>query len=384
MMKNNYKIFDGYIEGYYGRLLSWSDRKRIVDKLKDKKMNFYFYAPKEDDRHRLHWKEEYDKSWIEEFISFNKYAQLNNINLIIGFAPGLSFSFSDFLQKKSKHKISKDLKILLKKINSFLKIAVIDIALLFDDLPNNFEKLNGKISEGLVHAELANTLSSILKKPIYVVPRIYANQLLGEDKKYLIDYGNIINKENITFFSGKNIVSKKIDKKSLANLRKIIPTEIIIWDNFYANDYCPRRLFLGPLTGRSEIDNIMINATGLIETDLLILDIVKATKNLLYPRESWKKVLKQHKIPRQFLSISKYFLKPDFGDKPSLKNYEILDINLKNIDYLLWKWKSPLSREWYSFLLILKHDLELLNNNFNSERIIKTQTKPLANYILNK
>jgi hypothetical protein len=47
----------------------------------------------------------------------------------------------------------------------------------------------------------------------------------------------------------------------------------------------------------------------------------------------------------------------------------------------LWSWKSELSREWYPCLFGLKHDLQLYQNNLTSERLIKTQTKALAQYL---
>ena len=37
----------GYIEGYYGKLLSWKNRKLIISSLQKNNMNTYFYAPKE-------------------------------------------------------------------------------------------------------------------------------------------------------------------------------------------------------------------------------------------------------------------------------------------------------------------------------------------------
>ena len=45
MKKNNYyeKKTLGYIEGYYGKLLSWENRKLIVNSLKKNNMNTYFY-----------------------------------------------------------------------------------------------------------------------------------------------------------------------------------------------------------------------------------------------------------------------------------------------------------------------------------------------------
>lgn len=382
-MQNNYKPLNGYIEGYYGRLLNWEERDRIIVKLKKNKMNFYFYAPKEDDKHRLNWKIKYDTLWKKKFNQFCLKAKSNNIKIIVGISPGLNFDFLDFKEQISNNRISKDFQILLKKILEFLNFGATEVGLLFDDLPNNFKNKYGyNFSEGFIHAELANRLSIFLKKPIFVVPRIYADQLIVEDKNYLQDYGKNINKENITFYSGKNIVSNKVSKHFLYKLSKIIPTKIVIWDNFYANDYCPRRLFLGPLIGRTEIKDLMINPTGLIETDLLILDIVLATQNSSYKKLNWELIIKKYKIPMNFFNISDYFLKPDFGESPILSKFNIISKNIEDLDFLLWQWKSPLSREWFPFLLGLKHDLQLFKMELTSERIIKTQTKPMAKYLL--
>ena len=381
-MQNNYKTLNGYIEGYYGRLLTWDERDRIVLKLRKNKMNFYLYAPKEDDKHRLSWKTKYDNLWKNNFKNFCKNAKFNKVQVIVGLSPGLNFDFKDFIEKQKNNKISHDLNILKNKILDLLDCGAEEVALLFDDLPNNFKKHYGNlISEGSIHAHLSNILSYFIKKPIYVVPRIYADQLIDEDKNYLLDYGKVINENNNTFYSGKNIVSQKINRNTLIKISKIIPTKIVIWDNFYANDYCPRRIFLGPLTGRINVENLMINPTGLIETDLLILDIIKSTKNSLSPLKDWKEVLRKHKVPSNFYNISSFFLIPDFENKTSLKNMYITNKSIENLDFLLWKWKSPLSREWYPFLLGLKHDLQLYKRELTSDRITKTQTKPLANYI---
>ena len=66
MDKNRYQLF-GYIEGYYGKLLKWKERRRIVKKLFENSMNAYFYAPKEDVYHRKNWRLEYPKEWYKRF-----------------------------------------------------------------------------------------------------------------------------------------------------------------------------------------------------------------------------------------------------------------------------------------------------------------------------
>ena len=382
-MKKKIKSINGYIEGYYGRLLTWSERNRIITCLKRNKMNFYFYAPKEDEKQRLNWKKKYDNLWKKNFKQFSEYAKLNQITIIAGISPGLDFDFIDFKEQALQNKISNDLRILLNKVLELLKFAEIEIGLLFDDLPNNFKDKHGNsISEGYIHAELANTLANLCKKNIFVVPRIYADELVDEDKNYLPDFGKTINKNNFTFYSGKYVVSDKISKTLIKKISKMINTQIIFWDNFYANDYCPRKLFIGPFVNRKGVNNLMINPTGLIETDLLILDIVSKTQNSKTPYKAWKKLLLKHDIPLNFFNVQNYMLKPAFGKNPNLPKINVTKTNIENLNYLLWKWKKPLSREWFPYLLGLKHDLQLNQKELSSERILKTQTKPLAKYLL--
>ena len=78
-MKNlNYKKVKGYIEGYYGKLLTWNERIELLDVLYKNNMNFYFYCPKEDINHRFKWKEQYNIEWLKNFSKFNKLCPLLN------------------------------------------------------------------------------------------------------------------------------------------------------------------------------------------------------------------------------------------------------------------------------------------------------------------
>ncbi|MDC0457945.1 hypothetical protein OAM56_08500 [Alphaproteobacteria bacterium] len=86
-------------------------------------------------------------------------------------------------------------------------------------------------------------------------------------------------------------------------------------------------------------------------------------------------------MPVIFDKIKKFFLKPDFGSNPSLILYRGTQRHVLALDFLLWSWKSELSREWYSYLFGLKQDLQLNERTLLSERIVKTQTLPMAQYI---
>ena len=234
-------------------------------------MNTYFYAPKEDICHRLCWRKKYSKKWRLNFKNFIQFSKKNNINVIAGIAPGLDFNFKE-LQNVSINNENSDFELLLKKAKQLLEDGASSIALMLDDIPNDFKKKFGvDISEGTYHAILANKLSKDLGQNIFFVPRIYADELIKEDPIYLRDLNKTLNPKIKIFYCGKNVVAKTY--KNYEKIKKILSNDIIIWDNFYANDYCPRRFFIGPTLGRENLKNILINPTGLIKTDLLILDI---------------------------------------------------------------------------------------------------------------
>ena len=98
------KSIRGYIEGYYGRLLSWEHRELIIKSLYKNNMNTYFYAPKEDINHRLCWKKNYSKSWRLNFRKFTDISKKYKIDVIAGLAPGLDFNFKQLKEKTKKIK----------------------------------------------------------------------------------------------------------------------------------------------------------------------------------------------------------------------------------------------------------------------------------------
>ena len=377
--KTNINSIIGYIEGYYGKILSWEDRKKIVEALHKHNMNTYFYAPKEDIKHRICWKKQYSKKWRLNFRNFTSLCKKNNIDIIAGIAPGLNFNFKE-LSKDSKQNKA-DFDFLSKKAKQFLDDGATSIALLLDDIPSDFKKKFGDgISEGQYHGMLANKLIKELGQNIFFVPRIYADELIEDDPFYLKDLSKILDPKIIMFYCGKNVVSKNLSNYKL--IKTTIQNRVIFWDNYYSNDYCPRRLFIGPYFGRENINDVMINPTGLIKTDLLILDICANNFRGQNNFKEWSKVLEIHGVPKQFSKIKKFFLKPDFGSNPPAQKINVNDKDFQALDFLLWKWKGHLSREWYPFIFGLKQDLQISEKLLTSERKIKTQTAPLSEFLI--
>ena len=125
----------------------------------------------------------------------------------------------------------------------------------------------------------------------------------------------------------------------------------------------------------------MLNPTGLIKTDLLILDIFAKSIIHKLSKKEWENILKIHGVPELFLKVKKFFLRPDFGLNPSAQSLKVKEEDIEVLDFLLWKWKSKLSREWYPYLFGLKQDLQINKKLLTSERIIKSQTIPLSKFL---
>ena len=372
-------IFTGYIEGYYGRLFDWRDRNRLLGGVAAAEMTSYFYAPKEDARHRQFWRQPYDKAWQTEFTQFATIAAAKNIHLIAGIAPGLDFDFASLDASMDQ---KNDFTILVAKARQFLANGASMIALLMDDIAADFEVRSGSFkNEGRAHAALANRLGLAIDAAILIVPRIYADSLITPDDTqslaYLEQFTSHLDPQHQVVYCGDDIVAPRPFGDAGGHLD---PASIIIWDNFYANDYCPRRLFLGPWRN-TDMPHIMLNPTGMIETDLLLLGLMaggrdQAGRGSEAGKIYWRELMQKAAVPDVFFDIAAYFDTPygfaaEFA-MPSAKTA------LAALDILLWRWKSPLQREWYPHLMGLKQDILLANGELPLERIEKTQMAPLA------
>jgi len=204
------------------------------------------------------------------------------------------------------------------------------------------------------------------------------------------------------FYCGREIVARAPSLNDLQALTDKLSRQIIIWDNFYANDYCPRRFYVGPWSGRQSCADLVINPTGMLHTDKLLMQIVASVRNASSDSDSdsesdsnsdsndyelWRQCIKDAGVPNSFHEIAHHFSAPVFSDhtaaaeKDSHGSHPPVTAQLAAIEQLLWHWKSPLAREWYPYLMGLKQDLSIADGQLSELRIRKTQNLPLANLL---
>jgi len=378
----------GYLEGYYGKLLSWGERKDLLNFLTAQGMTTYCYAPKEDTQHRLHWRDSHSPQWHESFAEFSQLANKLEVSTVAGIAPGLDFDFNSF--NFDSNDIKSDFNRLLKKSTEFLDDGANEILILWDDIDDcGYTEANG-LSEGAAHARVINKLSDIIGRPLWTVPRVYAAEIDNKNQ-YREDFFAELQPQHTVLLCGNAVVARRVELEDLITLSCSAGTlkhRTVVWDNFYANDYCPRRLFIGPWVGRDQIRDYLLNPTGLPFTDQLLLDVAHSTHTSVDRHNNWVQTLSRHGVPDAFQAIADYFTEPFFGDRTVLSDDR--DTNCiepskeveQAIEECLWKWKSPLAREWYPFIFGLKHDLALMQNTFPRDRVLKTQSTALAKRLL--
>ena len=220
-----------------------------------------------------------------------------------------------------------------------------------------------------------------------VCPTVYCKSFAKgniQKNEYLKALADDIDPSISILWTGDEVVSQSIPQKGIKELKSLFSNSIIIWDNYYANDYCPSRFYIGPYKGRKSLGKLTkaigINPTGMPYTDMICL-------SRFMKEETDKQILHNFDIPSEFIKILPYFTDP-FKNFPSLKLRDIE--KLQKTQYKLCiEWKSDLQLEWapflwqfYSDLLLLKR-LKKRDSKFNLEEWVKRRySDPLKKTIL--
>ncbi|KAJ3610955.1 hypothetical protein NHX12_023045 [Muraenolepis orangiensis] len=242
------KFISGVVEGFYGRPWTMEQRKELFRRQHKWGLDTYLYAPKDDYKHRMFWRELYAVEEAEQLMTLISAAKEHSIEFIYAISPGLDITFSN----------QKEVSTLKRKLDQVTHFGCKSFALLFDDIDHNMCPADKEVFSSFAHAQvsLTNEIFQYLGEPetFLFCPTEYCGTFCYPNvsqSPYLHIVGEKLLLGIEVLWTGPKVVSKDITVESIEEVSRILRRAPVIWDNIHANDYDQKRLFLGPYKGRS-------------------------------------------------------------------------------------------------------------------------------------
>lgn len=254
----------GVIEGFYGQPWSQAERFQLFHWMREWGLNTYFYAPKDDLKHRAIWRELYSEAEARNLAQLIQSCHQHHLRFVYALSPGLDIRYSQ----------ESELSHLKKRLEQLHALGCQDFSLLFDDIPDHLDAADiqrwGSLAAAQSH--IANALFRWIRErnpnarflfcPTPYCGRMAERKLGGEG--YLSTIGRELLPEIDIFWTGPEIISREISVPHVDALQPLLRRKPVIWDNLHANDYDGRRFFCGPYAGRPTelrdgVNGILIN-----------------------------------------------------------------------------------------------------------------------------
>ncbi|XP_041116614.1 protein O-GlcNAcase-like isoform X2 [Polyodon spathula] len=267
------KFISGVVEGFYGRPWTMEQRKELFRRLQKWGLNTYLYAPKDDYKHRVFWREMYSVEEAEQLMTLISAAKEYGIEFIYAISPGLDITFSN----------QKEVVTLKRKLDQISQFGCKSFALLFDDIEHNICPADKEVFSSFAHAQvsLTNEIFQYLGEPetFLFCPTEYCGTFCYPNvsqSPYLLTVGEKLLPGIDVLWTGPKVVSKDITVESIEEVSRILKRAPVIWDNIHANDYDQKRLFLGPFKGRStelipRLKGVLTNPNCEFETNFVAI-----------------------------------------------------------------------------------------------------------------
>lgn len=233
----------GIIEGFYGPLWSWEERKELVMALEPHGYRFYLYAPKADTFLRRRWDQLHPRDEAVALADFAHFCRRHGVRFGVGLSPFEVFNdFNDAARQALATKLA------------FLdEIGAQELAILFDDMRGDTPDLASRQVE-IVHWIRDRTHAELLTIcPSYYSDDPVLDRVFGERPvDYLETLGEMLDPAIRVFWTGEEVCSREVTPGHLKRVCKALGRKPLLWDNYPVNDgdRMSRHLHLRGFTGR--------------------------------------------------------------------------------------------------------------------------------------
>ncbi|CAK6973411.1 protein O-GlcNAcase [Scomber scombrus] len=241
------RFLSGVVEGFYGRPWTMEQRTDLFKREQKWGLNTYLYAPKDDYKHRMYWRDLYTAEEAEQLIVLISAAKKHNVEFIYAISPGLDVTFSN----------PKEVAALKRKLDQVKGFGCSSFSLLFDDIETEMCPADKEAFSSFAHAQVAitNEVYQHLGEPetFLFCPTDYCASFCTPNvsqSSYLNTVGDKLLPGIDILWTGPKVVSHKISVESIDEVSSVLKRAPVIWDNIHANDYDPQRIYLGPFKDR--------------------------------------------------------------------------------------------------------------------------------------
>ena len=242
----------GIIEGFYGPLWQWADRRDLMERLQPHGYGFYWYAPKADRYLRRAWQEPHPPEAAKDIAAFARWCDDQGIDFGIGLSPWEVFNHFDDAARGA----------LADKLSFFESVGVANVAILFDDMTADTPDLAARQGEIIDWVRDRTRFRRLAVCPSYYSDDTVLDRVFGRrPDNYLAELGRALDPSVEVFWTGEEVCSREISPGHLRRVADQLGRKPLLWDNYPVNDgdRMSRHLHLRALSGRPAANGPLVS-----------------------------------------------------------------------------------------------------------------------------
>jgi len=234
----------GVIEGFYGPLWSWGERRACAQRLADHGYGYWHYAPKADPCVRNHWRQHWHEAKAKALTQFREHCHGLGLRFGVGITPlGLGDEAP-----------AADWQALADRLAEFDGIGIDELVLCFDDVRGDIPNLAKQQARIVDWAAARSRAERIIVCPTYYTEDPLLDRLFGaRPADYLADLGRGLDRRIGVYWAGEEVCPREIQSGHVERIAETLQRRPRLWDNYPVND-SPRmsqHLHIRAFTARS-------------------------------------------------------------------------------------------------------------------------------------